>query len=520
VDDSSWHFTSIFGYYATGVLLFITVEMFRSRLRKEEAIHRYSELSDWLFLILLFLTTLTGIIMHAVRLAGWPMGTYVMYVIHLAVAVPMLVIEVPFGKWSHLFYRPLALFLATVKEKAAKDSLVPVRDVLAEVGETFLSCLQCGTCTSVCPWNLVSSYSPRHIMRQLNLESGSQQSLDQAVWTCVTCNACGVNCPRGIEIIDVMKAVRGLNIASGRIPESFELPLNSLKDNGNPWGGGREKRLEWTGDLDIPAFTPEHEYCLFTCCTTAYDASNKEAGQALPQLLEAAGISFGTLGTEESCCGDQAHKMGADEVFSELARKNTELFLRAGAQKILTTSPHCLNAFKNNYAGLQGSVGSEHYTEVLDRLLDEGRLRPSLEVPSTVTYHDPCYLGRHSSIYEEPRRVLRSIPGLKLVEMASNREGSLCCGGGGGGAWNDVSLSENFGVLRVKEALAVKAETIATACPYCIRMLNDGVRKLGVEKQIVVKDLAELLLQSVVIRDEIGTAEYISAGVDQEVKHV
>ena len=520
VDDSSWHFTSIFGYYATGVLLVITVEMFRSRLRKEESIHRYSELSDWLFLILLFLTTLTGIIMHAVRLAGWPMGTYVMYVIHLAVAVPMLVIEVPFGKWSHLFYRPLALFLATVKEKAAKESLVPVGDVLAEVGETFLSCMQCGTCTSVCPWNLVSSYSPRRILRQLNLASGTEQSVDQAVWSCVTCNACGVNCPRGIEIIDVMKAVRGLNVASGRIPESFEEPLDSLKYNGNPWLGVREQRLEWAADLQIPAFTTEHEYCLFTCCTTAYDPSNREAGRALPQLLESAGISFGTLGTEENCCGDQAHKIGAADIFSELASKNTELFLGAGVQKILTTSPHCLNAFKNDYAELKGSVGSEHYTELLDHLIAEGRLKPTLEVTSTVTYHDPCYLGRHNGIYAAPRRVLQSIPGLTLVEMSSNREGSLCCSGGGGGAWNEVPLSENFGVLRVKEALATGAEVIATACPYCIRMLNDGVRKLGVENQIVVQDLAELLLQSVVIRDETGTAEYISVGVDQEVRHV
>jgi Fe-S oxidoreductase len=508
VDDSSWHFTSIFGYYATGVLLVITVEMFRSRLRKEESIHRYSELSDWLFLILLFLTTLTGIIMHGVRLAGWPMGTYVIYVIHLAIAVPMLVIEVPFGKWSHLFYRPLAIFLATVKEKAAKDSLVPVGDVLAEVGETFLSCMQCGTCTSVCPWNLVSSFSPRQILRQLALQSGTEQSVDQAVWSCVTCNACGVNCPRGIEIIDVMKAVRRLNVISGRIPESFEEPLDSLKYNGNPWLGVREQRLDWAGDLEIPAFTPEHEYCLFTCCTTAYDPSNREAGLALPQLLEYAGISFGTLGTEENCCGDQAHKIGAADIFSELAFKNTELFLGAGVQKILTTSPHCLNAFKNDYAELKGSVGSEHYTELLDHLIAEGQLRPTLEVTSTVTYHDPCYLGRHNGIYEAPRRVLQSIPGLTLVELASNREGSLCCGGGGGGAWSDYSPSEGFGVLRVRQALSIGAEMIATAC------------KLGVENQIVVRDLAELLLQSVVMRDEASMAERVDLGFDQEVRHV
>jgi len=520
VDDSSWHFTSIFGYYASGVLLVITVEMFRSRLKKEESIHRYSELSDWLFLVLLFLTTLTGIMMHGVRLAGWPMGTYVMYVIHLAIAVPMLVIEVPFGKWSHLFYRPLALFLTAVKEKAAKDSLVDVAEVMAEVGETFLSCLQCGTCTSVCPWNQVASYSPRQILRHLALESGSEQSVDQAVWSCVTCNACGVNCPRGIEIIEVMKAVRGLNLNSGRIPESLELPLDSLQANGNPWSGVREKRLAWAGDLDIPAFTPEYEYCLFTCCTTAYDPSNSKAGRALPQLLAYAGISFGTFGTEESCCGDQAHKLGADEIFSELARKNTELFLHAGVEKILTTSPHCLNAFKNNYAELKGSVGSEHYTELLDRLLAEGRLRPTLEVASTVTYHDPCYLGRHNSIYQAPRRVLQSIPGLTLVEMANNRESSLCCGGGGGGAWNDDPCQQEFGVLRVRQALNSGAEVIATACPYCIRMLNDGVKELGVQNQIVVRDIAELLLQSVVVRDETRIKQHVDLGVDQEVRHV
>ncbi|MCP4669599.1 MAG: 4Fe-4S dicluster domain-containing protein, partial [Deltaproteobacteria bacterium] len=311
VDDSSWHFTSIFGYYATGTLLFITVEMFRSRLKKEEAIHRYSEFSDWLFLVLLFLTSLTGIMMHGLRLSGWPMGTYVMYVIHLAIAGPMLIIEVPFGKWSHLFYRPMAIFLTAVKEKASKDSEVDIEDVITEVGQTFMSCLQCGTCNSVCPWNKVSSYSPRRILRQLTLDSGTDQSVDHAVWDCVTCNACGVNCPRGIEIIDVMKAVRGLNVTGGRIPERFEAPLACLERDGNPWGGAREKRMEWSRDLHVPDFNPDHDYCLFTCCTTAYDPDAGKAGQALPQLLEKAGVSFGTLGVGESCCGDQASKIGA-----------------------------------------------------------------------------------------------------------------------------------------------------------------------------------------------------------------
>ena len=520
VDDSSWHFTSIFGYYATGVLLVITVEMFRSRLKKKESIHRYSEFSDWLFLILLFFTTLTGIMMHALRIAGWPMGTYVMYVIHLAVAVPMLVIEVPFGKWSHLFYRPLAIFLANVREKASKDSKVEVEDVIAEASEIFMSCLQCGTCTSVCPWNSVMSYSPRRILRQLALETGSEQSIDQAVWSCVTCNACGVTCPRGIEIIDVIKAVRGLNVSAGETPPSLVAPLASLKVSGNPWGGVRTQRQQWAGDRNLPAFTPEHEYCLFACCTTAYDPSSRNAGQAILQLLEFAGIAFGTLGAEESCCGHPADRLGANEIFSELALKNTDLFLQAGVKKILTTSPHCLNTFKNSDAGLIDTVAVEHYTELLDRLLAQGDLRPTLEVPATVTYHDPCYLGRHQGIYEAPRRVLMKIPGLTLVEMASHRENSLCCGGGGGGAWGDYPRNQRLNVLRVKEALGTGAEVIATACPYCIRMLNDAVRALGVGDRIVVRDLAELLLQAMMVKDEVKVTERVDLGVDREVCHV
>ncbi len=523
VDDSSWHFTSIFGYYATAVLLLITVEMFRSRLKKEESIHRYSELSDWLFLILLFLTTLTGIIMHVVRLAGWPMGTYVMYVIHLAIAVPMLIIEVPFGKWSHLFYRPLAIFLATVKEKATKDSKVDVEDVKAEVGDTFASCMQCGTCTSMCPQNLVSTYSPRRILRQLTLDSGTEQSVDQAVWSCVTCNACGIYCPRGIEMIDVIKAVRQLNVNGKRIPKCFETPLAGLKSDGNPWGGAREKRMQWAEGLDIPAFKPDHDYCLFTCCTTAYDPSNRNAGRVLPQLLERAGVSFGTLGTEESCCGDQAHKMGANDVFLELARNNTELFARAGVQKILTTSPHCLNAFKKNYTEMKDSVAGEHYTELLNRLIEEGRLRPIQEIDRIVTFHDPCYLGRHNGIYDAPRQILQSIPGLDLIEMSRNRAQSLCCGGGGGGAWSDHPVEQRCGVLRVQEALNTGAEVLATACPYCTRMLNDAVNQRGVKDQIVVRDLAELVLEAVEMpdkSDQEDKTESFNRSSDQEECHV
>jgi Fe-S oxidoreductase len=237
-------------------------------------------------------------------------------------------------------------------------------------------------------------------------------------------------------------------------------------------------------------------------------------------LLEYAGIAFGTLGAEESCCGDPAHKLGAGELFSELVLKNTDLFLRAGVQKILTTSPHCLNSFRHNYAGLPASVAIEHYTQLLNRLVTAGRLRPALDVNATVTHHDPCYLGRHQGIYEAPRRVLQSIPGLTLIEMASNRENSLCCGGGGGGAWSTAAGGQQLGRLRIEEALGTGAGVIATACPYCIRLLNDAVRALGVGDRIAVRDLAELLWQSVMMKDEAKMTQRVESTREREVCHV
>ncbi len=524
VDDSSWHFSSIFGYYATGVLLFMTVEMFRSRLEKKERIHRFSHMSDWLFLSLLFLTSLTGIMMHIVRLLGWPVTTYVMYVIHLAIAVPMLVIEVPFGKWSHLFYRPLAIFLTTLKEKALQPSKAAVAVIQKDVGETFQSCMQCGACSGACPWGEVLSYSPRKILRDIGLDKGSDVSVDQASWTCSTCNSCVEQCPRGIGIVDLLRSVRRQVVDAGLMPKSFEAPVANLKQNGTPWEGRAQDRLQWAPGASLPAFKKEeHEYCLFTCCTTAFDTSAdkgpQKAGLALVRLLDHAGVAYGSLGTQESCCGDLVDKIGASQATADLTRKNTELFLNAGASKILTVSPHCLNAFSKHYDGLKG-IMQVHATELLDALIQEGSIKPVNALDLTVTYHDPCYLGRHSSIYEPPRRVLESIPGVTLIEMQNSRERSFCCGGGSGGPWKNDNGKEGLGEVRVREALSTGATVIATACPYCIRMLNEAIARLGVGSRIRVQDVSELLLQSVDLFDMSGKTESQSTRSFQEDRNV
>ena len=377
----------------------------------------------------------------------------------------------------------------------AVNPMLEIADVVGEYGgEALHACMQCGTCTGVCPWNLVNSYSPRQILRQVSL---GLEGTEEAVWNCVTCNTCVVRCPRGIELTEVLRAVRAFMVEQGTTPEGIRGPLSSMRSDGNPWGGKREERTEWAAGLEVPAFTPDHDYCLFTCCTIAYDPRNKKVGRALVELLQKSGLSFGVLGTEESCCGDQARKIGDDDVFQSLARSNTELFQERGVKRMLVASPHCLNAFAKDYRDIDGPVSGEHYTEVLDRLISAGELTPAHEVGRSVTFHDPCYLGRHNGIYDAPRRVLQSIPGLQLVEMPRCRENSLCCGGGGGGAWSEHPVEERFAVLRVREALDTGAEFIATACPYCTLMLEDAVNVLNAGDQIAVRDVAELLAQSV-----------------------
>ncbi len=237
------------------------------------------------------------------------------------------------------------------------------------------------------------------------------------------------------------------------------------------------------------------------------------------RLLDYAAVSYGTLGTQESCCGDLADKIGAADLAAELAKKNTEMFLTAGVAKILTISPHCLNSFKQNYDGLK-NITTVHYTELLDELIQKGAINPSNRVDLKVTYHDPCYLGRHSGIYEAPRRILAAIPGIQLIEMQNNRERSFCCGGGGGGLWKDRVGKESLGEIRIKEAIGTGAGVIATACPYCIRVLNESIARLGAGNKIKVIDMAELLLQSVDLSNRLAGAGKNNIKVFQEGAHV
>lgn len=375
----------------------------------------------------------------------------------------------------------------------AVTPMLELTDLILEVGGHDLQlCMQCGTCTGVCPWPPVKSFSPRLVLRlaSLGLEGYEQEDL----WSCVTCNTCVVRCPRGIDLIDVMRSTRAVMLEAGTSPETYRSPLASLRSDGNPWSGERSERRAWAAGLDLPAFGAESEYLYFTCCTQAYDPRNRKVARAMMSLLQRGGVSFGLL-EGETCCGDQARKVGAEDVFVELRDQNVGLFKEHDVRKAIVASPHCLMAFNRDYRS-ERAIEAVHYTQLLDRLVQGGALALQEVPPVAVTYHDPCYLGRHAGEYEAPRRLLRAVPGLELVEMPRNREDSLCCGGGGGGLWMDLPREQRFAVQRVEEARATGATVIATACPYCTSMLEDAVKILDLEEEIRVRDVAEILVDA------------------------
>ncbi len=519
-----WHWTRLLGYYATIALMVASTAMLYSRwFKKEENMHRYSDFTDVFFLVLIFSIAVTGILVHIFRLSGLPILTYTTYVIHVAICVGMLCLMLPFGKLSHLMYRPLAIFLTTLKEKALRDSRVDLATIRKDIGDTFQSCMQCGACTGVCPVGEIAAYSPRQILRNVALDRSSNVSVDEASWTCATCNSCVEQCPRGVGIVDLITSVRRHVVDAGFLPGTLAPSVKSLKQNGSPLGGRREDRLDWAQGTKLPAYSQEHEYCLFTCCATAHDTStgqgSRKAGIALVRLLEHAGVSYGTLGSKESCCGEMVARIGESGVASGLTRANTDMFLAAGVARILTTSPHCLSAFSRSYQGLK-NMTPVHSTELLDQLIREGAIKPARTLDLKVTYHDPCYLGRHASVYDAPRRILESIPGITLLEMQNSRERSFCCGGGGGGSWKNGNPREGLGEVRVREAMGIGAAVIATACPYCIRMLNESIARLGVGERMGVRDVAELLLQSVDLTDTLGMNGNNGVSISQEGRNV
>ena len=365
-------------------------------------------------------------------------------------------------------------------------------DAIIEAGgEAFNSCYQCGLCTGICPWNLVRSFMPQMLIHQAQFGLVNLESED--VWLCATCGACVERCPRKVEIIDIMRAVRRVGIEGGVIPKALRTAMTSTGTVGNPWGEAREKRADWAKGLNVKPFTKDSQLLYFPCCTPAYDPRAKRIALATVNILNKLGVDFGILGPEESCCGESARKAGDERLFESLAKRNIEVFSKNGVRKILTTSPHCYHTFKNEYPQFGGDFEVIHFTQFLAQLIDEGRIKPTKELNKRVAYHDPCYLGRHNGIYDEPRKVLGSIPGLELIELPDSRQDSLCCGGGGGRIWMETKKEERFSTIRIEQAIEAGAEVLAVACPYCILNFDDSLLTMEKGDIIEIRDISELV---------------------------
>jgi Fe-S oxidoreductase len=408
----------------------------------------------------------------------------------------------------------------------------------------FATCTECGRCQSQCPaWNTGKPLSPKLVIMDLRdhalakapyllaASDEAREKLPDAVkaeaerplvgprdeggvidpdvlWSCVTCGACVEQCPVDIEHVDHIVDMRRYQVLiESSFPKEAQVMLRNLERAGDPWGRGANARTEWMAGLPFEVRVLEDrlpddvEYLLWVGCAGSLDDKAKRTTRALAELLHEASVGFMVLGGGETCTGDPARRLGQEALFQELAKTNVETLNEAGAKKIVVTCAHCFNALANEYPQLGGTYEVVHHTQLLARLVADGRLKPVHTVDAEVTYHDPCYLGRHNRIFSPPREILGSVPGVQFTEMPRNQETSFCCGAGGARMWMEEKIGTRINETRTDEALATGASVVAAACPYCIIMLTDGVNTRKQDgraaEEVRVSDVSDLLLKAV-----------------------
>ena len=383
------------------------------------------------------------------------------------------------------------------------------------------TCTECGRCQSQCPaWHTEKPLSPKllimamrdHAMSKVvdneSLVGESAPISYDVLWSCTTCGACVNECPVDIEHIDHIVNMRRFQVlVESQFPSELGGTFRNLENAGNPWGANRSDRENWIAECNFPiriveGQLPEDiEYLFWVGCAGAYEERAKKTTKAVAELLYMSGVSFAVLGKKETCTGDPARRAGNEFLYQILAKENIETFQEVfaarpdkGTKKIVVTCPHCFTTIGRDYAQSGFELVMVHHTQLLNQLVREGKLTPINKSEKKLTYHDPCYLGRHNQIYEAPRELLEAT-GVEITEMPRNRERSFCCGGGGGRMWMEENLGTRINLNRVDEAIATGAEEIAVACPFCRVMVGDGVS--GRESDVEVLDVAQALLRSV-----------------------
>ncbi|MFY0802218.1 (Fe-S)-binding protein [Peribacillus frigoritolerans] len=399
----------------------------------------------------------------------------------------------------------------TGKMLSPMDLIVKMRDHLTNTGAAV---------TSKSPWVPGFAFAGKqgNQLAMMSRSSGAKEvaaTLDyspsligdviteEEIWACTTCRNCEDQCPVMNEHVDkIIDLRRYLVLTEGKIDADAQRAMQNIERQGNPWGLNRKERENWREireDVSIPTVKElkkqgeEFDYLFWVGSMGSYDNRSQKIALSFAKLLNEAGVKFAILGSKEKNSGDTARRLGNEFLFQELATKNIEEFEKNDVKKIVTIDPHAYNTFKNEYPDFGFEAEVYHHTELLAELVKEGRLVPKNEVNETITFHDSCYLGRYNEVYDPPREILKSIPGVKLIEMERSRDTAMCCGAGGGRMWMEEDTGTRVNVARTEQAIATKSSTISSGCPYCLTMLSDGTKAMEVEGDIETMDIAEIL---------------------------
>ncbi|MBL8205360.1 MAG: 4Fe-4S dicluster domain-containing protein [Blastocatellia bacterium] len=520
----------------------------------------YTDEAVWI-LAAIFAIALTGFLIEGWRIAAtndpwgaWsPFGYLVakvsaatmsvdaMRLLHLitwwghAVLVFGFIAVAPYTKMAHVVMAPLNIYTASLKPIGANLKFLDI-DKAMETGDKlginalssftwkdladFDACTECGRCTSVCPANTVGKeLSPRDIILDLQglmhrsaktvsemadfndpIINAVPSTSPEALWQCTTCAACVEACPVFIEqmpkIVDMR---RFLVMEEANFPDTMADAVTSMETRGHPFKGTQATRIDWTDGLNVKTINDarDAEVILWVGCGGALIERNQKVSRSIAQLLQKANVNFAILGREEKCTGDPARRIGNEFLFEMLAKENTERLNKYGVKKIITSCPHCFNTFRNEYPQYGGNYEVFHHSEYLARLVNEGKLQPSDKLDKKITFHDPCYLGRHNDVYDAPRQLVQISAKRGLTEVAQSRNNSFCCGGGGGMSFVDEPKDKRVNQERARQLLDTGADIVAVGCPFCTTMLEDGINARKGDRDVKVMDVSELLWQAV-----------------------
>ncbi|MFH0994431.1 MAG: (Fe-S)-binding protein [Pseudomonadota bacterium] len=478
----------------------------------------------------------------------------VMFWLHICTQLTFLNI-LPLGKHFHVITALPNVFLKSLGYPHEKTKLLDLEDEAAWAEESLginhihqlnwkqgldlYTCTECGRCKQVCPTyttdkplnlhdfndklKLELSENADNIIKKAKLSAAIRQSEDSelieklkeeiaglnsekrligdviaedTLWACTTCRACEEVCPVTIEHVPRIIAMRqGQTLMAEAYPKELNTALKGLEYNGNPWGIGYDKRADWAQGLDIKTMADDAnvDYLLWVGCAGSFDDRSKKVSTSLVKILQKAGVSFAILGVEEKCTGDFARKVGSEMLYQMMARENIETLNGYNVKKIIAACPHCLNTLKHDYPQLGGNYEVIHHAEFIDQLVKAGKIKLKQSLAGSLTYHDPCYLGRYNNVYDEPRSILRSVSRDGLKELGRNGRESFCCGAGGGRMWMEEKIGKRINLERSEEIVGLQVSNVAVGCPFCLTMIEDGMKELGKEEQIKTMDIAELV---------------------------